>query len=144
MPSCNTGRRSLCPHPATIGTPHLSEGGDINTPHTHSLLFFPFNFIYSFFFFWLRPSLCCYVGFSVCVELGLLSRCGAWASHCGVFSCAEHRLLGAWTSVIMAHRLCCSEACGIFRDWGWNPCPLRWQVDSYPLDCQGNPGFIHS
>ena len=57
---------------------------------------------------------------------------------------AEHRLLGAWTSVIMAHRLCCSEACGIFRDWGWNPCPLHWQVDSYPLDHQGSPGFIHS
>ena len=60
-PSCDTGRRSLCPHPATTGTPHISEGGDINTPHTHSLLFFPFNFIYSFFF-WMLPGLCCYVG----------------------------------------------------------------------------------
>ena len=32
----------------------------------------------------------------------------------------------------------CSEACGIFLDQGSNPCPLRWQADSYPLYHQGS------
>ena len=41
---------------------------------------------------------------------------------------AEHRL---WNdgSVVVAHGLSCSEACGIFPDQGWNPCLLLWQVD---------------
>ena len=30
-------------------------------------------------------------------------------------------------------RLSFSRACGIFLDQGWNPCPLNWQADSYPL-----------
>ena len=33
----------------------------------------------------------------------------------------------------MAHRLSCSAACGIFPDQGLNPCPLRWQADSFYL-----------
>ena len=41
----------------------------------------------------------------------------------------------------MAHRLSCSEACGIFLDQGSNPCPLHWQADSYLLDHHGNPTF---
>ena len=36
-------------------------------------------------------------------------------------------------SVIVAHELSCSMACGIFLDQGLNPCPLNWQADSYPL-----------
>ena len=35
--------------------------------------------------------------------------------------------------------LSCSAACGIFPDQGWKLCPLRWQVGSYPLYCQGSP-----
>ena len=38
---------------------------------------------------------------------------------------AEHRL--------QAHGLSCG---GIFLDQGLNPCPLHWQVDSYPLEHQ--------
>ena len=37
------------------------------------------------------------------------------------------------SSVIVAHRLSCSEACGIFVVQGSHPCPLRWQADSLPL-----------
>ena len=33
-------------------------------------------------------------------------------------------------SVAVAHRLSCSEACGIFPDQGSNPCLLNWQMDS--------------
>ena len=42
-------------------------------------------------------------------------------------------------SVIVAHRLSCSVACGIFPDQGSNPCPLHWQADSQPLHHQGSP-----
>ena len=37
-----------------------------------------------------------------------------------------------------AHGLSCSMACGIFLDHRLNPCPLHWQVDSYPLNQQGS------
>ena len=42
-------------------------------------------------------------------------------------------------SVIVGHGLSCSTACGIFPDQGLNPCPLHWQVDSYPLGHLGSP-----
>ena len=47
-------------------------------------------------------------------------------------------------SVVVAHGLSCSAACGIFPDQGLNPCPLHWQVDSQPLRHQGSPagGFL--
>ena len=41
----------------------------------------------------------------------------------------EQRLSGAQASLVVAHRLRCPTACGIFADWGSNPCPLRWQAD---------------
>ena len=74
------------------------------------------------------------------VVLGLC--CCVRASHCGGFSCCRARALGAWASVVVAHRLysagsvvvvhglSCSVACGIFPDQGSNPCPLHWQADS--------------
>ena len=33
-------------------------------------------------------------------------------------------------SVVVAHGLCCSAACGISPDQSLNPCPLYWQADS--------------
>ena len=33
-------------------------------------------------------------------------------------------------SVVVAHELSCSAACGIFLDQGSNPCPLHWQAVS--------------
>ena len=36
-------------------------------------------------------------------------------------------------SVVVAHGLSCSVACGIFPDQGSNPCLLHWQADSQPL-----------
>ena len=83
--------------------------------------------------------------------------CGARASHCGGFSCCGAWALGTrasvvvarglqqlWHSgsvvaarglqstgsVVVAHGLSCSTACGIFPDQGSNPCPLHWQLDS--------------
>ena len=42
-------------------------------------------------------------------------------------------------SVVVAHGLSCSAACGILPDQGSNPCPLHWQADSQPLCHQGSP-----
>ena len=47
-------------------------------------------------------------------------------------------------SVVVAHGLCRSAACGIFPDQGWNPCSLHWQADSEPLRHQGSPFFFWS
>ena len=68
--------------------------------------------------------------FSSCREQVLRSSCGAWASHCGGFSCCGVRALGFDGSVVVSHELSCSVAYGIFPDWRSNPCPLHWQVDS--------------
>ena len=42
-------------------------------------------------------------------------------------------------SVVEAYGLSCPMACGIFQDQGSNPCPLHWQVDSYPLNYRESP-----
>ena len=47
----------------------------------------------------------------------------------------------ATASVVVAHGLSCSTACGIFPDQGSNLCPLHWQADFKPLDHQGSPCF---
>lgn len=75
-----------------------------------------------------------------------------WLQRAGALSAAVPRLLaaaplaleyrpqGTWASAVatprlpstdstvVAHRLGCSLACGIFPNWGWNPCPCtgRW------------------
>ena len=46
---------------------------------------------------------------------------------------AERGLQGAQASVVVAHRLGHSTARKIFLDQGSSPCPLHWQVHSYPL-----------
>ena len=40
-------------------------------------------------------------------------------------------------SVVVAHGLCCFGACGIFPDQGWSLHSLHGQMDSQPLDHQG-------
>ena len=47
-----------------------------------------------------------------------------------------------WASVVVAHGLSSSAACGIFPDHGLNLCLLQWQADSYPLYHQANPGVF--
>ena len=59
----------------------------------------------TFFFGCAGSSLLCRL-FSSCSEQGLLSSCGAWASHCGEASTvAEHRLQGVWASAVLVHGL---------------------------------------
>ena len=47
-------------------------------------------------------------GLSLVAASGGTLCCGACASHCGGFSCGE-QALGAWASVVVAHRL---SSCG--------------------------------
>ena len=67
---------------------------------------------------------------------------GAWASQWSGFSCCWAWVLGVWASAVVAHRLSCSTACGIFLDQGWNTRPLPWQAGSYPLYHQGSPHYL--
>ena len=48
---------------------------------------------------------------------------------------------GLWStgSVVVAHGLSCSVACGIFLDLGLNPRLLHWQADCLPLSHRGSP-----
>ena len=41
----------------------------------------------------------------------------------------ERGLQGARASVLVAHRLSCPTACGIFPDQGSHPCPVHWRAD---------------
>ena len=73
----------------------------------HLLFFFLINlFIYLFIYFWL-----CWVFVAarrlslVVVSGGATLRCGAWASHCGGFSCCGAQAVGAQASVVVAHGL---------------------------------------
>ena len=60
----------------------------------------------------------------------LLLLCSTGSRHTGFSSCSSWALECRLSS--MAHGFSGSEACGSFPDQGSNPCPLRWQVDSYP------------
>ena len=98
------------------------------------------NFIYLFIFIYgcVGSSLLC-EGFSLVVA----SR-GHSSSRCTGLSLLWPVLLRSTGSrragsVIVAHGLSRSAACGIFPDQGSNPCPLHWQADSQPLRHQGSP-----
>ena len=107
--------------------------------------------IFCFCFFGCAGSSLLCVGFLYLRPTGATVCWGAWVSHCGGFSCCRAQAIGAWASVVVArglksagsvvvaHRLSCSAACGIFPDQGLNPCPLHWQSDSQPLRHPGRP-----
>ena len=94
---------------------------------------------YLFIYFWL-----CWVFISVQgLSLVAASR-GHSSSQCVGLSLSRPLLLRSTSSrragsVVVAHGLSCSAACGIFPDQGSNPCPLHWQADYQPLRHQGGP-----
>ena len=63
-----------------------------------------------------------------------LSLVGVSAPHCGGFSSCGVWALGAWASVVVAHRLSCPVARGIFQDQGLSPLSPALQADSLLLD----------
>ena len=105
--------------------------------------FFFFNFfIYSFIYLWL-----CWVFVSVRGLSPVAASGGHSSSQCAGLSLLRPLLLRSTGSrragsVIVAHGLSCSAACGTFPDQGSNPCPLHWQADSQPLRHQGSPAWF--
>ena len=116
-----------------------------------SLLFFYFLFlINSFIYLFLAAlGLCCARAFSSCSQRGLLfvevhGLLIVVASLVAEHGLQARRLLQLWhvdsvvvarglqtaVSVVVAHRLSFSVACGIFPDQGLNLCTLHWQADS--------------
>ena len=82
---------------------------------------------------------CCTWAFCSCREPGLLSGCGAQASHCGGFSC-EAQALGALASAVAACR----------AQWLWHVGPVALQRvessqtrDRTRVPCIGRRSVIH-
>ena len=98
-------------------------------------------------------SLSLSAAFCNCGQQGLLSSCGAQASHCSGFSRCRAWALGgmgfsssgkwALQSWLPGSRAQTQQfwptARGIFPDQGWNLCLLHWQADSFPLSLWGSP-----
>ena len=101
------------------------------------------SFIYLCIFMAALGLCCCTQVFSSCSEPELLSSCSTQAPHCSDFSCCGAWALDAHASVVVACRLSCPVACGIFPDQGSNSYPLHWQADSSPLSHQGSSRISH-
>ena len=99
-------------------------------------------------------SLLC-VGFLWLQQVAAALHWGAWASRCSGFSCCRTWAVGTLASVaavhglshcsswaLVARRLSCFSACGIFLDKGLNLCTLHWQADFKPLNHQGSPDYM--
>ena len=95
-------------------------------------ILFIFNFIYIYFLLcWILVAAQTFLQLQ---RVGLLSRRGFQASHCGGFSCCVtgsrqvgFSSCGSWA---LEHGLSCSTACRIFPDRRSNLCLLHWQADS--------------
>ena len=64
-----------------------------------------FLFYFYLFIFSCIGSSLLHAGFLQLQQVGATLCCGAWASHCGGFSCCGARALGARASVVVALRL---------------------------------------
>ena len=81
-------------------------------------------------------------GCSLAVALGLLTAVASLVTEPrpqGVWA-RQFWFPGLWgtSSMVVAYRLGCPTARGIFLDQGLNPCLLHWQADSLPLSHQGS------
>ena len=73
-----------------------------------------------------------------------VAESGGYSLRCMGFSLWCLPLMWSTGSVVVAHGLCCSEACGVFLEQGSNLCPLNWQwilylstTPSFPLSSVG-------
>ena len=84
---------------------------------------FSFSFLKKIIYFWLCWVFIAGWGcFSSCSEQGLVSRCGAQASHSSGFSRFGVWALAHMGLVVVAYGLACPAACGNFLPLGSNPC----------------------
>ena len=77
-------------------------------------------YLFYYLFIWSVPDLLLCRLFCSCSERGLLSSCGARASHRGGFSCCGAQALGTWSSAV--------EACGFSSCGSW---ALEHRLNSY-------------
>ena len=116
-----------------------TKGGVCCLSLQHESLFFFFNLFIYFSLCWVFVSV---RGLSLVVASG-----GHSSLRCAGLSPSRPLLLRSTGSrragsVVVAHGLSCSVACGIFPDQGSNLCPLHWQADSQPLRHQGSPPLL--
>ena len=105
------------------------------------------SFFFFYFLFFIYLFLLCWVFVSVRGLSPVAASGGHSSLRCAGLSLSRPLLLRSTGSrragsVVVAHGLRCSTACGIFPDQGSNPCPLHWQADSQPLRHQGSPIFF--
>ena len=74
------------------------------------------QFLFFLFFLFALALHCCVQTFSSCGKWGLLCLVVRGLLILAAFLLAEHGLLSVWASVVVAHRLSCSKACGFFPD----------------------------
>ena len=117
----------------------LLGGRDVMFHIQFSTYFYFYFFINLLFIYFLTAlGIRCWAGLSLDAARG-----GYSSSQCAGFSLWWLLLLqstgsrragfsscGVRASVVVAHRLSCSAACGIFLAQGSNPCPLCWQAGS--------------
>ena len=101
-----------------------------------SFFFFFFFFIYLFIYLFIYRL--CWVFVSLRGLPPVAASGGHSSSWCTGLSLSQPLLLRSTGSrragsVVVAHGLSRSAACGIFPDQGSNPCALHWQADSQPL-----------
>ena len=127
------GIQDLVPWPGIEPGPPAMGPWSLNHWTTREVPLFTFFFFFFNLFiiyFWL-----CWV-FVAVHGLSLVAASGGHSSlRCAGFSLSWLLLLQSmgsrWAgSVVVAHGLSCSAACGIFLDQASNLCPLHWQADS--------------
>ena len=144
---------SVQPTPVYLpGTFHGQKSLEGYSPQGHkeldkteplSMTSFTYLFIFIFWLCWILVAVC---GLSLVAQSKGCSLVVVHGHLIAVASLvAQHRL---WThgfqqlqhagSVVVAHGLSCSTACGIFLDERLNQSPLHWQADSYPPCQQGS------
>ena len=115
------------PFPLDSQNTHLYQGRGLKEISLGNLFFFFFlRFIYL-----LMAELdlgCCAQAFSSCGKRGPISSGGEQASHCGGFPCCRARALGHTGSVVAAHGLIYTVACGPSQTRAriHVPCTGRW------------------
>ena len=129
--------QNLCIFPIMLGYLSVQARRNIYSVECKSRLFYFISFIYFlinlfilFIYFWLHWV------FVAAHGLSLVAASGGYSSlRCTGLSLRPLLLLRSTGSrrtgsVVVAHGLSCSAACGIFPDQGSNPCTLHWQTDS--------------
>ena len=81
--------------------------------------------------------------FSGCCEQGLLSSWAVRASSCGGFSCCGAQTPEGEKSVVVAHRLSCSEACGIAPNQRSDPVSTALASRFFTTEPPGKPTLIY-